>query len=369
MADVRGEQSCDDMTDHQTSRPESTVDACDRPGHVWRSEVHARVARYRTRRGRRIEGAFSMRFPFPPPEMDESRSAAGSPVRTGASLPPSISPSCETRAELPDAVAAPADSIAPVVDRPQLLAEVANAPAGVPLAAPSNPEPEPRPAAVPRRQGKRKVIAFPRRASSSPPLRPRLADPILSVHPRILDVPEELEAFPSTPLLDGLQLAPQVQPSDSAPADHIELPFQAVEIARRIHAGVLDCAVIGGAAGIFAAASYRLLPRLSFTRPVLLFAAVLPALLWALYQYLFIMYCGATAGMRLAGLRLSTFRGGCPSRQHRRRRVIGLYFSTASLMMGLFWALVDVDGLCWHDRISHTYVIGREHLGLRHHPA
>jgi hypothetical protein len=24
--------------------------------------------------------------------------------------------------------------------------------------------------------------------------------------------------------------------------------------------------------------------------------------------------------------------------------------------MGLLWALVDVDGLCWHDRISRTYL-------------
>ena len=25
-------------------------------------------------------------------------------------------------------------------------------------------------------------------------------------------------------------------------------------------------------------------------------------------------------------------------------------------MMGLLWSLVDVDALCWHDRISHTYL-------------
>ncbi len=29
-------------------------------------------------------------------------------------------------------------------------------------------------------------------------------------------------------------------------------------------------------------------------------------------------------------------------------------------MMGLLWALVDVDMLCWHDRISQTYLTSRE---------
>ena len=35
---------------------------------VWRNEVQARLERYKRRRGRRIEGAFTMRFPFPPEE-------------------------------------------------------------------------------------------------------------------------------------------------------------------------------------------------------------------------------------------------------------------------------------------------------------
>ena len=27
-----------------------------------------------------------------------------------------------------------------------------------------------------------------------------------------------------------------------------------------------------------------------------------------------------------------------------------------SLGMGLMWIFVDVDALCWHDRLSHTYL-------------
>lgn len=39
---------------------------------VWRDEVQARLERYKKRRGRRIEGAFTMRFPFPVEEPAEA---------------------------------------------------------------------------------------------------------------------------------------------------------------------------------------------------------------------------------------------------------------------------------------------------------
>src|SRR5690242_19556469 len=43
-------------------------DASPAHGDLWRQEVQARVTGYRSRSGRRIEGAFSMRFPFPDAE-------------------------------------------------------------------------------------------------------------------------------------------------------------------------------------------------------------------------------------------------------------------------------------------------------------
>src|SRR5271165_4154082 len=56
------------MTELHYSHPEAVVDSGQPSKDTWRKEVHSRVARFRTRRGRRIEGAFSMRFPFPPTE-------------------------------------------------------------------------------------------------------------------------------------------------------------------------------------------------------------------------------------------------------------------------------------------------------------
>src|SRR6516225_6054485 len=55
------------MTEPEYSESELAVPSGSNPqgDDVWRREIHARVDRYRTRRGRRIEGSYSMRFPFP----------------------------------------------------------------------------------------------------------------------------------------------------------------------------------------------------------------------------------------------------------------------------------------------------------------
>ena len=188
----------------------------------------------------------------------------------------------------------------------------------------------------------------------------RLADPVLSEQPRILDVPEELEALPTTPFLDGLQFGSNTQAVIATHADSVELPFRAAGRARRLYAALLDSGIVAAAAAVFAAVGYRMLPKLAVTKPVVLTAAGLLALLWTVYQYLLVVYSGATAGMRVAKIRLSTFKGERPRLRQRRHRVMALYFSTASVVMGLLWAFVDVDALCWHDRISRTYLTDRE---------
>ena len=212
---------------------------------------------------------------------------------------------------------------------------------------------------MPRPRPKRKVIAFPRQAAGAHELY-RLADPVLLDQPRILDVPEELEALPTTPFLDGLRFGPAAQPVVAAHADSVELPFGAAGRARRLYAGVLDCLLVALATVVFAAVGYKMLPKLTFSKPLLMTAATLPILLWAVYQYVLMVYGGATAGTRMAKIRLTTFKGNSPSRRQRRHRVLALYFSTASFAMGLLWAFVDVDSLCWHDRISRTYLTDRE---------
>jgi len=328
--------------EQQNSTAPATADASEAPPQVWRNEVHARVAGYRSRRGRRIEGAFSMRFPFPP------ENAASAPEANADSEGASDATPLESAA-VNAGSDAPSASAVEFFQNNEVGAQSLPEMPAVANAADERQEIEPAPA----RRARRKVIAFPRPATEP---REPWSEPPLPDQPRILDVPEQLPAYPTTPLLDGLQFPSREPQAAAASADHVELPLQAVAVGQRLRAGVVDGAIVFAATGIFAAACYKLLPRLTLTKPLLATAAAMPLLLWAAYHYLFLIYAGATAGMRRAGIRLSSFKGGFPSRRQRRNRCIALFFSTASLTMGLLWALVDVDALCWHDRISRTYL-------------
>jgi uncharacterized RDD family membrane protein YckC len=319
-----------------------------------------------------------MRFPFVAPEEEAAKPAQATvaePEVLESSLesewsngpqPEVHEPAFETQRSVGDLSAATVASdvdLTPVasaenLERNRYVSAVAAEPDPEAAALVLEADPEPLPPPVARPAAKRKIIAFPRQATTQEEVY-RLADPVLPEQPRILDVPEELEPFPTTPLLEGLQLSAD-QRSAAPSRDHIELPFQAAGIGRRLCAGLVDCALVAAGSGVFAAVAYKLLPKIEPTKPLTLTAAMLPVLLWAAYEYMLVMYAGETAGMRVAKVALSTFKGEAPNWRHRRRWVIGLYFSTASIGMGLLWSLVDVDQLCWHDRISHTFVTRRD---------
>lgn len=297
-----------------------------------------------------------MRFPFPALEPVATTEAAEVQAQ---------SPEHEIMDEKVDEVAATTEtaSIPVLVEEspqftPQSVMAASEISDEVALPQLSAVEPEPLPAVQPRPTPKRKIIAFPRQTGTSEVVH-RLADPVLPEQPRILDVPEELEAFPTTPFLDGLEFGPATQ-TPPGPTEHVDLPYRPVSILPRIYAALMDCSLVAIAITIFAFIAHKMLPNLVFTKPVRLTAALVPVLFWAIYQYILLVYGGKTAGMQMAGIRLKTFKGAPPSLRHRRNRVLGLYFSTASLVMGLLWALVDVDALCWHDRLSRTYLTKRE---------
>lgn len=354
------------MTEPQYFHSEAAGDSAQPNPDVWRKEIHSRVSRYRTRRGRRIEGAFSMRFPFPPAEPGSLAHAVASEVASPEPeiLVAEVSNGAESAAidtpivELPGPTTQPIVAAEPAEITSKPIADVTEPSVEPVPSALAEIQPEAPPVVQTRPRPKRKVIAFPRQTPASESVY-RLADPVFPEQPRILDVPEELEAFPSTPFLDGLQFDASPQ-APAVPREHIELPFRVVSRSHRIYAALVDCSLVAAAAAIFAAICHKMLPKLDFTKPVLLTAAVAPVLFWAIYQYLLLVYAGRTAGMQVARIRLSTFKGTRPSLRHRRNRVVGLYLSTASLIMGLLWALVDVDALCWHDRMSGTYLTKRE---------
>ena len=78
-------------------------------------------------------------------------------------------------------------------------------------------------------------------------------------------------------------------------------------------------------------------------------------LLGLLYQVLFFTFSDATPGMRYARIGLCTMSDENPSRSDMRRRIFALALASASLGLGVLWALLDDERLGWHDRISRMY--------------
>jgi hypothetical protein len=196
-----------------------------------------------------------------------------------------------------------------------------------------------------------KIIEFPRSYAVPPVPLDELAEPVTD-RPRILDAPA---VAPPPPALGGITIeAPERKEAEKRPG--IDIPLQSAPLGRRIFAAMIDGIVIAAASVLCG----LIFSKVSAVRPPLLqlveLAAGVPCLLWAVYQYLLIVYSAGTPGLRLARLELTNFDGKTTTRRIRRWRVLASFLSTASLGMGYAWVFLDEDSLCWHDRITHTYL-------------
>ena len=168
-----------------------------------------------------------------------------------------------------------------------------------------------------------------------------------------------------------------IEPTQQEPADRrADFPSTSpsaspsASIVRRALAALVDGVVLATALAAFAAIFLRLNPSLNPVRgpfPMLAgptlagptFAGALAAvavLLWAAYEFLFVVYTGSTPGLRAARLRLAAFDGSPLNRRLRRWRVLASFLSAFSAGLGYLWCVLDQDGLCWHDRITRTHV-------------
>jgi uncharacterized RDD family membrane protein YckC len=154
-----------------------------------------------------------------------------------------------------------------------------------------------------------------------------------------------------------MEPAPQEQ-ADRRPGDDFPQPSASpsASIARRALAALVDGAVLATSLAAFAAIFLRLNP-VRGPLPMLAGAlGVVAVLLWATYEFLFVVYTGSTPGLRAARLRLAGFDGSSLNRRSRRWRVLALFLSAFSAGLGYLWCVLDQDGLCWHDRITRTHV-------------
>src|SRR5215472_644294 len=207
--------------------------------------------------------------------------------------------------------------------------------------------------------GGAKIIEFPRFAWGPPPPPPdQLAEPVMD-GPRILEVPE---VAPPLPALGGILIEPaQTQESEKRPG--IEIPLPGAPLRLRLLASLIDGIIVALASALFACIVWKVTSLRPSQLQVIVLAGAIPCLMWAAYQYLLLVYSGTTPGLRMARLELTRFDGSSTRRSLRRWRVLVSYLSFASLGMGYAWLFLDEDALCWHDRITHTYLAPRKTRG------
>ncbi len=202
------------------------------------------------------------------------------------------------------------------------------------------------------------LIVF-RRPLLEPPLLPQpcrdeLAEPI-NHRPRILEVPEDIIPAVQGSLFPEIRLDVDEPEGASEREPEIEVPLQVAPLSERLIAAMTDLGVVIAASLLFSVITWRALPGIPHTKPFWMALAAVTALLWVIYQYLFVLFAGRTFGMSIRGIRLSTFDGRTPQWEQRSRRAQFMFISFAAATLGFLWALVDEDALCWHDRISHTF--------------
>lgn len=180
--------------------------------------------------------------------------------------------------------------------------------------------------------------------------RNELADPVFET-PRIVEVPEVESPAPA---LGGITLEPEEREPEKRPG--FEIPLQSAPMSRRFMATLYDLGLVITAFILFGYIFFKITGSLPPWKEMSGVSLGLLGVLWSTYQYLLLTYAGTTPGLRLAGLRLRQFDGTLLSRPLRRWRVLTSVLSGLSLGLGYAWCFLDEDALCWHDRITGTYL-------------
>jgi uncharacterized RDD family membrane protein YckC len=304
----------------------------------WRAEVTARLHRYQARRRPRAPRYPSLRLKFEtPPATHTTFPEKTAETLTASAVESSFVPLIANRESVAiDCVEARSES-SPMVPAP----ETAQTPAPLPVT--RRPEPT------------GKIIEFPRPAVYEPPvITDGLAEPIFD-RPRILEAPE---VVPPPPALGGILIEQNSKPEPERRLG-IDMPLHPAPIEQRLAAMLIDCVLIALAVAVFGTIYYQLTKLQPPISQLLALGSGLLALFWAAYQYLLVVYSGTTPGLCAMKLQVLRFDGSIAKRSVRRWRVLCSWLSAISLGMGYFWQFLDEDGLCWHERVTRTYLASR----------
>jgi uncharacterized RDD family membrane protein YckC len=306
---------------------------------AWRDEVAARLNRYQAKRKPRLPRYPSLQLRFE--EQDPTRAASYEPADAPA-FPHSIGATSHQALALDSF----AEISAPRVETP--LSETRPQQNTSALRADESSRQRPTSPIVPSTA---KIIEFPRSWTPPPAPLDQLAEPVIN-RPRILEAPE---VVPPPPALGGITIEPAQHPEiEKRPG--IDIPLQSAPLVRRVFSAAIDAIIVAAAGALFGFIFWKMTAIQPSRFQIAGLTAGLFALLWAAYQYLLVVYSGSTPGLRLAKLQLARFDASPASRRLRRWRVLASFLSAVSLGMGYAWVFLDEDALCWHDRITHTYL-------------
>lgn len=304
----------------------------------WRDEVSARLHRYRARRKPRAPRYPSLRLKFEMPEnswptsVRNADAVAGLPtsqLSSGMASRQSVAMDCAEIEVAPEVEAAPrppAETVASALPEQH------------------------------RAETTAKIIEFPRPAYAPPSRLHELADPVID-RPRILEAPE---VVPPPPALGGITIEEAVK-AEPERRPGIDMPLRPAALGERTLAVAIDGLIVLLSGAVFAAIFFQLSHQRPTPVQVIAPGSVLLVVCWAVYQYLLLVYSGTTLGLRALKLQLYRFDGMLPNRRLRRWRVLGSLLSGISLGMGYAWQFLDEDQLCWHERVTKTYLAPRAH--------
>jgi uncharacterized RDD family membrane protein YckC len=286
----------------------------------WRNEVAARVNNYRARRRPRLPRYPSLQLKFDPPDPAWTAHA-------DSSQPGALPVTNRLAVAMQDALGPQEEQSIPLRIADTDTSTVAETGA--------------------------RILEFPRSAVPMPVF-DELAEPVFE-RPRILEVPELVLPPPA---LGGILMDALEEPAQER-RPGFELPLQAAPMSRRLLAGTIDSLFVITAFAGFAYIFFRITAIVPSLQQAAGVSVSLIALFWIAYQYFLIVYAGTTPGLKLAYLQLSLFDGTTVPRRIRRWRVLASVLSGLSLALGYAWCFLDEDRLCWHDRITRTYMAPR----------
>jgi len=310
--------------------------AFEEPVPDWRTELAAKMQNYRTRRKPRAPKYPSLQMPLqlpsePPEDFETFRAIPADASRSSNALEPAVqSPAVQLAVQLKEQGVRLGPELVETsgVAAPELWQ--VSAPAA---AQPTN------------------LIEFPRSMESE--AWDGLAEPMIE-QPRILDAPA---LVPPEPALGGILLETSQEANPTPAADLLVRP---ASIARRAFAVLIDAVAVACALALWGWLVTKITQEVPPRPQLLVSAAVAAGVLGLSYQYLLMVYTGTTLGLRACRLELVALDGTTPGKKQRRWRLLASLLSATSVMLGYAWVLLDENRLCWHDRITHSYLRVRE---------